>query len=78
MTEILRDSVNILKSKKYRLTELASVKFLNIIDPEESPEVTLSGMIVEGEDGKLNVSAQFGAGDVIFARMKGIQFTPAE
>jgi 3-hydroxyacyl-[acyl-carrier-protein] dehydratase len=75
LTEIIRDCVNIFKSNIYKISGITSIKYLNVIDPGETPEVTLSGTIVEESEGKLTLNAQFSAGEVVFARMKGINLT---
>lgn len=58
-------------SKKLMFTSADNLKFLGVINPEETPEIEVELTFNTVEKGKINVTATIVSGDNIFLKFKG-------
>ena len=78
LVEILTGAVSEVSGKKSVVTEAGNLKFIQVIDPTVHHSVLLDGSIVKEEKEFLTVDATFSAGDLLFAKMKGVRLLNSE
>ena len=71
LIRIVRDLVSRSCGRQVKLQQATNVKFLNIIDPKNTQEVTLSGSMQEDGAGHVTVNAIISSGETKFFRFKG-------
>lgn len=70
--EIIKELLQFHYSRTIELVTLASAKYLAILNPVQTPEVTVNLKIQEQEDETLKITATFAANDTIFTKAAGI------
>ena len=78
LVEILTGAVSEVSGKKAVFKEAGNLKFIQVIDPTVHHSVLLDGSIVKEEKEFLTVDATFSAGDLLFAKMKGVRLLNSE
>ena len=73
LVEMSAAVVSQVTGKELVVKEASVIKFLQVIDPAVNPVLSIDGSIAEEEDNKFKVSCRFFAGEVEFARFKGIK-----
>ena len=72
LIRIVKDTISRISGRKVKLQKAGNVKFLNIIDPEKTQNVSLSGTMQHDGTGNTTVSASIFLGETTFFRFKGI------
>jgi 3-hydroxyacyl-[acyl-carrier-protein] dehydratase len=73
LVEILAAAISEIAGKSLVVKEAASLKFLQLINPEVHGTVLLDGSIVADENEIYQVDATIRQGEVLFARMKSVK-----
>jgi 3-hydroxyacyl-[acyl-carrier-protein] dehydratase len=77
LVEITSALVSQLTSKELVVKEASVIKFLHVIEPLLHPLVITEGSIVEQDDGSFKVDLAFYAGDITFAKLRGMRLACA-
>jgi 3-hydroxyacyl-[acyl-carrier-protein] dehydratase len=73
LVEIVRSAVSEVVGKQVQVIEATNLKFMQMVDPDRNPVLLLDCSFVKEEEGILKVDATFSAGDLLFAKMKGLK-----
>jgi 3-hydroxyacyl-[acyl-carrier-protein] dehydratase len=73
LVEIVRSAVSEVAGKEVKVIEASNLKFMQMVDPERNPVLLLECSIVMEEGGIFKVDSTFSAGDLLFAKMKGLK-----
>jgi 3-hydroxyacyl-[acyl-carrier-protein] dehydratase len=73
LVEIAAATASKITGKEFIVIEASVIKFLQVIDPTVNPVIMLDGSIVYVDDQSVKAEMTFSSGDIVFARMKGIQ-----
>lgn len=71
LVHIVKELASIIAEEEVLLTKGSNIKFLNIIDPQQNPEVSMKGSFTKNEDGGLTLTTNIVSGDVVFFKFKG-------
>lgn len=72
LVHIVKELASTIAEEEVLLTKSGNIKFLNIIDPQQNPEVSIKAAFVKNEDGGLSITANIFSGDVVYFKFKGI------
>jgi 3-hydroxyacyl-[acyl-carrier-protein] dehydratase len=73
LVEITAALISQLTGKELVVKEASVIKFLHVIEPLVHPLVIAEGSIIEQDDGSFRVELAFSAGDILFAKLRGIR-----
>lgn len=76
LVEISAAVVSQIIRKELVVKEASVIKFLHVIEPLLHPLVIIAGSIIEQDDGSLKVDLAFSAGEIMFAKLRGIRLVP--
>ena len=73
LVEIVRSAVSEFAGRQVKVIEASNLKFMQMVDPSVHPVIMLDCSIVTDDEGIFKVDATFSAGDLLFAKMKGLK-----
>jgi 3-hydroxyacyl-[acyl-carrier-protein] dehydratase len=73
LVEITAALVSQVTGKDLLVKEASLIKFLHVIEPSAHPLVIATGSMLEQADGLFKVDLAFNAGDMVFAKLRGIR-----
>jgi 3-hydroxyacyl-[acyl-carrier-protein] dehydratase len=75
LVEITAAVASKVTDKELAVQEASVIKFLRVIEPLLNPVVKIEGTIFEETEGRFKADLSFTAGDVIFAKLRGIRLS---
>jgi 3-hydroxyacyl-[acyl-carrier-protein] dehydratase len=75
LVEITTAVASRLTGRELAVKEASVIKFLQVIEPLFHPVVKIEGTIFEETEGRFKADLSFGAGEVVFAKLRGIRLS---